>query len=36
MVEVNIHYCHKKHHFDVYGGWVGLKKFVKMTCCIAM
>ena len=31
-VEVNIHYCHTKHHFDISGGWVGLKNFVKMTC----
>ena len=35
-VEVNIHYWHTKHHFDISGGWVGLKNFVKMTCCIAM
>ena len=36
MGEVNIHYCHTKHHFDISGGWVGLKNFVKMICCIAM
>ena len=32
-VEVNTHYWHTKHHFDISDGWVGLKNFVKMTCC---
>ena len=35
-VEVNMHYCHTKHHFDISGGSMGLKHFVKMTCCMAM
>ena len=35
-VEVKIHYCYTKHHFDISREWVALKNFVKMTCCIAM
>ena len=35
-VEVNIHYCDTKHHFDISGGSMGLKNFVKMKCCMAM
>ena len=35
-VEVNMHYCHTKHHFVISGGSMGLKHFVKMTCCMAM
>ena len=27
-------YCHKKHHFDILGKWVGLKNFAKMTHCL--